>query len=67
MVRQLDTNVQPDFTAQTIINSLPDGIQIIVQTAPQVSMVVVISLAQLQEAMKNCMQLRTGGRKLESV
>lgn len=67
MMRQLDTNVKPDFTAQTIINSLPDGIQIIVQTAPQCSMLLFISLAQMQEAMKNCLQLRTQGRTLERV
>jgi len=47
------------FTAQTIINSLPDSIQIIVPFAPQVSIITVLTLDQVKEAMARCLQMRT--------
>ena len=50
--------VQAPFVPQTIINSLPQGVQIIVQFAPQVNIVVGLTLEQMKDAMERSLQLR---------
>ena len=55
-MKQLD--IPAPFVPQTIINSLPEGVQIIVQFAPQVNIVVGLTLDQMKDAMQRSLQLR---------
>ncbi len=53
-----NSNQQNGFRPQTILNSLPEGIQIIIPFAPQVSIVMILSIEQVKEALERCLKLR---------
>lgn len=48
----------PMFTPQTMINVTPNGIQVLAVIAPQISVVVDLTVEQLKAALENCLKLR---------
>lgn len=64
--KPLDAPALNAFTPATLLQATPAGIQVIINFAPQTSIVQIFSIEQIGAVLKQCMELRQKVGKVDS-